>query len=286
MLMADRQKVIDIALAEVGYLEKASNSSLDDRTANAGSNNYTKYARDLDNVTGFYNGHKQGYAWCDVFVDWCFVQAFGVETAKALLCQPNFSAGAGCQYSAQYYRQRGQFYTSKPQPGDQIFFGNQANCYHTGLVIKVDAARVYTVEGNTSGGSSVVANGGGVFEKSYALSNSNIYGYGRPKYDTATVSKAQTETTPKPITTPVSTVNTGKVNTCQTTLKELSKGMKGVQVVVMQSALIHYGFRVGADGADGDFGSNSEIALKRFQTANGLSPDGICGKKTWEALLN
>jgi hypothetical protein len=53
------QKVIDIALAEVGYLEKKSNSNLDNKTANAGSNNYTKYGRDLDAV-GFYNGKKNG----------------------------------------------------------------------------------------------------------------------------------------------------------------------------------------------------------------------------------
>ena len=43
----DRQKVISIALTEVGYLEKASNDQLDDKTANAGNKNYTKYARDM-----------------------------------------------------------------------------------------------------------------------------------------------------------------------------------------------------------------------------------------------
>ena len=41
-------KVIDIALGQVGYLEKKSNSNLDSKTANAGYNNYTKYARDFD----------------------------------------------------------------------------------------------------------------------------------------------------------------------------------------------------------------------------------------------
>lgn len=50
--MYDRQKVIAIALAEVGYLEKASNEQLDDKTANAGKKNFTKYARDMKAVTG------------------------------------------------------------------------------------------------------------------------------------------------------------------------------------------------------------------------------------------
>ena len=54
--------VIDLAEQEVGYLEKASNANLDDKTANAGSGNYTKYARDLYNA-GYYNGNKNGYAW-------------------------------------------------------------------------------------------------------------------------------------------------------------------------------------------------------------------------------
>lgn len=55
----DKQKVINIALAEEGYLEKASRSGLDSKTANAGKNNFTKYARDIDAITGFYNGKNK-----------------------------------------------------------------------------------------------------------------------------------------------------------------------------------------------------------------------------------
>lgn len=101
-------KVLKVAEAEVGYLEKASNSQLDSKTANAGSANFTKYARDLDNIAGFYNGKKNGYPWCDVFIDWCFVQAYGATEAKKLLNQPNNSYGAGCSWSAGYYKNAGQ----------------------------------------------------------------------------------------------------------------------------------------------------------------------------------
>ena len=177
----DRQKVIGIALKEVGYLEKNTNSQLDDATANAGSNNYTKYARDLY-AAGYYNGNKNGYAWCDVFVDWCFFKAFGKTVGQALQCQTG-DLGAGCIYSAKYYQSKGQLHTCNPQVGDQIFFGTSASdVTHTGLVYKVDGSKVYTVEGNTSGASGVIANGGGVFTKSYALSYAKIYGYGRPAY--------------------------------------------------------------------------------------------------------
>lgn len=76
------ENLITIAKNEIEYLEKASNNNLDSKTANAGNNNYTKYARDLDTIPGFYNGKKQGFDWCDIFVDWCFAKAFGVDKAK------------------------------------------------------------------------------------------------------------------------------------------------------------------------------------------------------------
>ena len=44
--MSKASDIINIALAEVGYREKASNASLDDPQANAGGANWTKYARD------------------------------------------------------------------------------------------------------------------------------------------------------------------------------------------------------------------------------------------------
>lgn len=40
--------VVAVAIGELGYVEKASNSQLDDKTANPGSANWTKYARDFD----------------------------------------------------------------------------------------------------------------------------------------------------------------------------------------------------------------------------------------------
>ena len=265
----DRSKVINIALEEVGYLEKASNSQLDSKTANAGSANYTKYARDLDDITGFYNGKKNGYAWCDVFVDWCFVQAFGADAAMSLLCQPKGSAGAGCTYSARYYKNKGQFHTNNPQIGDQIFFGNASESTHTGLVYAVDSSRVYTVEGNTSGASGVIANGGGVCKKSYPLGSSWIYGYGRPAYeDNATANKITT-----------------KAGECEVELNELSKGDKGKDVKALQILLIGNGYSCGWYGADGEFGAATFTAVKAYQKAKGLDADGIVGLNTWTKLL-
>ena len=40
--------VLAVAVAEIGYMEKKTNSQLDSKTANAGSNNWTKYAEFFD----------------------------------------------------------------------------------------------------------------------------------------------------------------------------------------------------------------------------------------------
>ena len=84
--MSKPSDIVTIALAEVGYREKASNANLDDKTANSGAANWTKYARDLA-AAGYYNGNKNGYAWCDVFVDWCFFKAYGAVEGQRIQCQ-------------------------------------------------------------------------------------------------------------------------------------------------------------------------------------------------------
>lgn len=180
--------LIKVAMGQVGYLEKKSNSQLDNKTANAGYNNYTKYARDL--VIAIGSPYANGVAWCDVFVDWCFIQSFGLTEAKKLL-------GGWSAYtptSAQYYKSAGKYYKSNPKMGDQIFFKDSKGICHTGIVYDVDSKKVYTIEGNTSGSSGVVANGGGVFKKSYDLTYSKIDGYGRPTYDVEQVEGWQKDT--------------------------------------------------------------------------------------------
>ena len=255
-------KVVSIALGEVGYLEKKSNSKLTDKTANAGSNNYTKYADDFDRkYPKFYNGKKQTAAWCDIFVDWCLVKAFGEAAALKLLCQPEKSCGAGCSFSAQYYKNNGRFFNI-PKVGDQIFFkdGSGSPC-HTGIVYKVDATTVYTVEGNTSAAAGVVANGGTVAKKQYALTYNRIYGYGRPKYDAepAAAKKAYSGTYP---TLPARTY--------------FKRGDSGKQVKLLQQFLNWYGSF--ALVVDGEYGPKTESAVKEFQRKEKITVDGEFGK--------
>lgn len=266
----DPQKVIDLALSQVGYHEKASNAELDSNTANSGDQNWNKYARDLDKLSGFYNGRKNGYAWCDIFVDWAFVQTYGRAAAQYLLCQPDNSAGAGCSFSAGYFRNKGQFYTKDPHPGDQIFFGTGPdNVWHTGLVISVNATYVYTVEGNTTDS---------VARRTYRLNDSSIYGYGRPNWGTPI------DISPKP---------TKPVKMCSPKIPMLEKGDESGYVKALQILLgergFTYGGEIGADGEetpDGQFGSATEASVKEFQKKTHLEVDGVVGAETWAALLN
>jgi hypothetical protein len=170
-------KLIEVASNEVGYLEKNSSEYLDDKTKNAGSGNYTKYWRDLDSS-------MQGEPWCQAFVNWCFMKAYGKANAKKLLLQTAWSYYTPT--AAGYFRSAGQWFKT-PQKGDIIYFKNSARIHHVGIVKAVEGNTVTTIEGNTSSAVGIVPNGGGVFEKSYQIGNSRIAGYGRPKYEEAVI---------------------------------------------------------------------------------------------------
>lgn len=162
------EKVINIATSELGYLEKRSNSNLDSKTANAGSGNYTKYWRDI-------KPDYQGQPWCACFVTWCFVQAFGKDKATALLKH----------YPYVYCPTMANLFTlnANPKIGDIVIFKRNGTFVHTGIVISVNGDYFQTIEGNTSGGSAIIANGGGVCKKGYY--NSKLPGtkFCRPNYD-------------------------------------------------------------------------------------------------------
>lgn len=242
--------VINIALAEVGYLEKATNANLDDKTANAGSNNYTKYWRDI------YPAY-QGQPWCACFVTWVFVIAFGKAMAQKLLKH----------YPYVYCPTMADLFTlnANPKVGDIVIFKHNGVFTHTGIVIKVSGDQFWTVEGNTSGGSTIIANGGGVCKKTYF--NSNLPG---TKFITPDYSKVQEIKSGGNDTTSISASSILKMGSNGSAVKTLQKNL---------NTLIKAKLTV-----DGEFGTATYNAVIKFQTKYKLTADGIVGENTQKKI--
>jgi len=69
-------------------------------------------------------------------------------------------------------------------------------------------------------------------------------------------------------------------------LPMVKRGDVSGAVLSVQLLLIHkWAVSCGIDGADGDFGPNTESAVKAFQTHKRLEADGIVGPLTWAALI-
>ena len=160
-------KVIQTAENEVGYLEKRSLSQLRDKTANAGSGNYTKYWQDI-------KPDYQGQPWCACFVTWVLVTALGAAEASRLLKHYPF---VYCPTLASLHELHKQ-----PKKGAIVLFYRGGTWAHTGIVIDTDGSRFTTIEGNTSGGNTVVPNGGGVYRKTYTLAQMGETRFVYPDY--------------------------------------------------------------------------------------------------------
>lgn len=163
-------KLIAIAANELGYVGHATSSNLDNSTANPGGN-YTKYARDLV-TAGYYSFSVQNSKWDDVFVDWCFYKLCGsVASAKSHLCSSSRSNDNSAYNSMQYFTQGGRF-DSTPKIGSILFIDGSEGL-RSGIVYKVTESRVYAVMGYYNNK---------VAKVNYALTNSDIEGYGHPIY--------------------------------------------------------------------------------------------------------
>jgi peptidoglycan hydrolase-like protein with peptidoglycan-binding domain len=131
------------------------------------------------------------------------------------------------------------------------------------------------VEGNTTDS---------VGRRSYALNDSNIWGYGRPKWGTQDggSEEPKQDETQKPEENP----NKNPKVSYAVQLPLLKKGDKGEYVKTLQVLLLAHGCDLGTWGADGDFGRQTQLAVCFFQSSMGLSVDGEVGGDTWNAILS
>lgn len=242
--------------SETGYIEKASKKNLLDKLLNRGTSNYTKYSDDINNL-----GLKgcQGQPWCATYQFWQEVQEFGLDKAlKNWNMTKSTYVGYNCFSTYNKFKAVGKV-SMTPKLGALVVFKSS----HMGRVTNISGNTFNTNEGNTSP-KAYDRNGGMVANKTYSINDSNIKGFCIIDYE---------EEKPK---------------TTSTTRNYLMKGDKGTEVKKMQENLIYMGYSCGKAGADGDFGSGTDSAVRTFQKANGLTVDGkygIASKTKLETLV-
>lgn len=255
---AAKQKLCAWAMSQVGYSE--------------GANNCNRYA-DTPGLSEMYGWIPQNQPWCDVFVDSGFISCFGVAAACAMTYQPMGAGSALCRQSAQYYMDNGAFFQT-PEIGDQAFFFSAGDINHTGIVVRVDGGSVHTVEGNSSDS---------VAERVYSVNDSNrIAGYGRPNW---AIVSGENIVSPPADHIADDDKKDDEQRTYTLSMPYLSKGSSGDAVWVLQTLLQAHNISVGPFGADKDYGTDTELAVRQFQRKHALQADGIVGPETGAKLL-
>ena len=156
------------------YLEKGTLAYLDDFQRNAGYNNYTKFARD---VNSWGQPGCQGQPWCTVYQFWKLVKIFGLKKALQIM-------GGGfynCRSVTRHAKNNGTW-KKTPKKGALVVFRNGT---HIGSIINYNGSYIYTNEGNTSSSAGVVANGGSCRNKRYRRGDPAIDGYVWINYGTS-----------------------------------------------------------------------------------------------------
>lgn len=136
---------------------------------------------------------------------------------------------------------------------------NTGNPEHIGIVESVGGGQFVVIEGNYDNA---------VKRRTLSVNGRYLRGFIAPKYDEESGSKVE----PVP--------GGDELN-----LRTLHKGDEGEDVKALQILLIGYGYSCGGYGVDGDFGRDTEDAVRRYQRDNGLEVDGIVGPETWAELL-
>ena len=254
-----KYKLLSLAMEQIGYRE--------------GPNNWNKYAA-APEMTQLLGWNAQNQPWCNVFVNACFVACFGLEIGAAMLYQPIGGGSALCRASADFFKaacawiERGR----TPEPGDVIFFYRSGDINHMGIVSRVAGGSVVTIEGNSSDS---------VAERCYSVSDTSIAGYGRPQWALAAEEPAvKTPDDFEPVEQPEPVKRTYILR-----LPYLQRGDMGPAVRAAQRVLISCKCGCGPDGADGEYGANTEKAVLKFQVGNRLTPDGIIGPETGAKLF-
>ena len=211
-------------------------------------NDYTTYCRDM--------GYNYRIEWCACFISWL---------AQKLEITDIIPVDMSCNSQISKFKSMGVWHTDRNfQSGDIIYYdwdrlGDSRPADHVGIVEKVIGNTLTVIEGNNGNFPN-----DRVRRREISSGSSLIFGYARPKY-------------------PVKSSANG--SDVDISLPTVRKGDSGNAVKILQLALVAYEYNIGKYGADGDFGSDTESAVKQFQKRSGIAVDGIVGENTWYELL-
>ena len=208
-------------------------------------NDYTTYCKDM--------GYNYRIEWCACFISWL---------AKKLDITNIIPVDMSCNSQISKFKDMGVWHTDRNfQSGDIIYYDwdISGDADHVGIVEKVAGNTLTVIEGNNGNFPN-----DRVRRRKIASDSSLIFGYARPKY---------------PVT---GSANGSDVNISLPTVR---KGDSGNAVKILQAFLVAYEYSIGISGIDGDFGSDTESAVRQFQKKSGIEVDGIVGKDTWAELF-
>ena len=192
-------------------------------------------------------GYNYRIEWCACFVSWL---------AKKLGITDIIPVDMSCNSQIRKFKNLGVWHTDRNfQSGDIIYYDwdRSGDADHVGIVIKNTNGILTVIEGNKGNYPN-----DRVGKREINCNSSLIFGYARPKYRSDSVS----------ISFPT-----------------IRKGDTGTAVKVLQLALVAYEYNIGKYGADGEFGFDTENAVKRFQKNSEIEVDGIVGEDTWNKLF-
>lgn len=287
--MDDREKLVNVALGELGI------------SAPAGNRQYIAW---YNQAVG--TSLAPSVSWCAIFVSWC--------ARKAGVCVEAIPNYASCTQAVGLFKKYGVWKAPGsyvPTPGNLIFFDwnrDPSASEHTGVVTGVQNGWVQTVEGNSGAP-------GAVRRKSYHLNSTLILGYAAwtacgTAAGTDTVRAAQRALNERygggmsvdgiwgtasraaavrAVQTEINTVYNRKLAVdgsfgpaSRAACPTLRRGDTNGLVWMLQLLLSVTG---GGLTLDQRFGPDTERVVKAFQVKHGLQADGLAGSGTFAALL-
>lgn len=206
--------------------------------------------------------------WCMMQVYYLIHDVMGIDIPKTFSCSVFKNTG--------FAKTRLNHDYKTAEVMDIILFENNGNRAdgpdHVGLVVGNTGSSIKVLEGNVNGSNSDWCNTSvsKIFEYPYNYSGFEcIIDMSMFPKDTAD------DTSDEPTDIP---------EEFELKIRTLKKGSNGKDVKALQRLLFADGYSCGPTEDDGDFGSNTERALKRYQTDHNLTSDGVAGPKTIASL--